>query len=129
MNTHRSLTYKRVLPRDLFNEAKLLKCAGKLVLLIEDHMAPPNLSYEYDTKQTDNFICGQDESNGAFFIKNVTFKLTDRLFDLVVYQNRNMNWNAYALYPDYTEIPVFNEKGDLTTDFIEHCIEVAHDGS
>ena len=30
------MTYRRVLPRDLFNEAKLLKCLGQLALIIHD---------------------------------------------------------------------------------------------
>lgn len=29
-------SYRRVLPRDLFNEAKLLKCLGQLSLMIHD---------------------------------------------------------------------------------------------
>jgi hypothetical protein len=30
------VTYQRVIPRDLFNEAKLLKCLGQLALLIHE---------------------------------------------------------------------------------------------
>ena len=32
------MSYNRVLPRDLFNEAKLLKCIGKISLLIHDNV-------------------------------------------------------------------------------------------
>lgn len=38
--------YFRVLPRDLFNEAKLLKCVGRLCLLIHDRTAPESLAFE-----------------------------------------------------------------------------------
>ena len=39
MNTQ----YERVIPRDLFNEAKLLKCVGLLVLKIHDGENPANV--------------------------------------------------------------------------------------
>lgn len=35
--------YQRVIPRDLFNEAKLLKCLGRLSLFIHDGKSPPIL--------------------------------------------------------------------------------------
>ena len=40
--------YTRVLPRDLFNEAKLMKCMGLLTLLIHDELIPDCLKFEYD---------------------------------------------------------------------------------
>ncbi len=42
-----SQEYTRVIPRDLFNEAKLLKCIGRLVLLIHDG-DHNNISFEHD---------------------------------------------------------------------------------
>lgn len=34
------MSYRRVIPRDLFNEAKLLKCMGQLALLVHDGKLP-----------------------------------------------------------------------------------------
>ena len=61
--------YKRVLPRDLFNEANLLKCIGKLTLLIEDGMIPWMI-YHYDGEQ---FGVYQNEGSGALFVGNISF--------------------------------------------------------
>jgi len=69
-----TITYKRVLPRDLFNESKLLKVLGYLTMWIDEGFdCMDGVSYVYDTSQTDNFICGQDQSDGSFFCKNIKF--------------------------------------------------------
>lgn len=44
----------RVIPRDLFNEAKLLKCLGALIIAIEDRKVNGlNLSIEFDGEAFD----------------------------------------------------------------------------
>ncbi len=40
------MPYHRVLPRDLFNDANLLKCMGRLIMLIDD-LRMENVSYTY----------------------------------------------------------------------------------
>jgi len=59
----------RVLPRDAFNDANLLKCIGQLTLLIEDGMIE-GLGYEYDGKP---FYIRQDVSDGSTFVENIRF--------------------------------------------------------
>lgn len=34
------MSYFRVIPRDLFNEASLLKCYGRLAILLDDMRSP-----------------------------------------------------------------------------------------
>lgn len=63
------MSYIRVIPRDLFNEADLLKCLGKIVLDIEDGKLPW-LSYHHDG---DAFNIVQNESNGAIYCANLQF--------------------------------------------------------
>lgn len=63
------MSYRRVIPRDLFNEASLLKCLGKIVLDIEDGKLPW-LSYHHDGEA---FTIVQNESNGALYCGNVQF--------------------------------------------------------
>lgn len=63
------MSYHRAVPRDLFNEANLLKCIGQLVLLVEDGKLPW-LSYHHDG---DAFNVEQNESNGALYVANVQF--------------------------------------------------------
>lgn len=62
----------RVLPRDAFNDANLLKCVGQLTLLIEDGLI--NLRYEYDGEP---FDIVQDESDGSTCVYNITFFTSD----------------------------------------------------
>lgn len=57
--------YTRVIPRDLFNEAKLLKCLGKLCILAE---STPGLTVTHDGEPFDIW---QDESSGGLFCLNV----------------------------------------------------------
>lgn len=59
---------KRVLPRDAFNDANLLKCIAHLTMLIEDGKI--QLRYEYDSKP---FDIQQDWTSGATFVANVKF--------------------------------------------------------
>ncbi len=60
------MTYHRVLPRDAFNEAKLLKCIGKLTLLIEDKYNTPKAASLIYAKsdpnigQMPNFYCDNE---------------------------------------------------------------------
>lgn len=63
--------YKRVLPRDLFNEAKLLKCLGRLCLLIEDDMC--KLEYDHDDEFAEGFVIGQLQECGGIYPLNLRF--------------------------------------------------------
>ena len=62
--------YTRVLPGDLFNEAKLLKCIGRLVLLIEDRESITGLTFQFDDAP---FNIVQDPSDGSIAIHNIRF--------------------------------------------------------
>ena len=121
----RTVTYKRVLPRDLFNESKLLKCAGKLICLIEDEVVS-NVLYEHDTTFTQNFIVGQDQSDGSFYLHNLTFYFRlpwpgDRVeLEFNVTQDKTQNWNVYAVHAFWNEeVRVFTEDGEPTAEFLE----------
>ena len=107
---YRLLTYKRVLPRDLFNESKLLKVLGFLTMWIEDQMDfMEGVSYIYDTSQTSNFICGQDQSDGAFFCKNVKFYLAlDVELEILVYQDKLDPFSAFAKVRDSEWVKVIH---------------------
>jgi len=64
------VSYHRVAPRDLFNESKLLKCVGKLVLLVENRDIP-GLQYNYDGEEP--FVVDQDPSDGSISVSNIVF--------------------------------------------------------
>lgn len=107
----------RVLPRDAFNDASLLKCIGKLTMLIEDGFL--DLKYEYDGEP---FDIRQDESDGSTFVRNITFYLTDadgrnsRLVGHKRPMNSRDNW-PLMLYFDGDEYYAFNEKGEYMPSF------------
>ena len=64
------MIYKRVIPRDLFNESKLLKCLGKITLLIHEKMIPGlNVNLEGEAS---GFIIQQGIS-GEIYCVNLQF--------------------------------------------------------
>lgn len=96
------MSYKRVLPRDLFNEAKLLKCLGQLALLIHDGKAPDGLSFEQDAMSCDGFDIDQDPFSGELYVDNLTL-----WFDLgedAIRINLSTHYNSRDSYPLVYEI-------------------------
>ena len=108
--------YIRVVPRDFFNEAKLLKCMGVLALAISDYKLPENIKIEIN------------ESGKPFEI------LLNEEFDLLVVSNYEVkingeeyivgtSYNSKSNFPfkvvDDEEILIFDENGKFTLDFIE----------
>lgn len=64
--------YTRVMPRDLFNEANLLKCLGKIVLLIENNAIPGLKVIGYDIDC--GFTIDQDPNDGSISVTNLSFR-------------------------------------------------------
>lgn len=112
------MSYTRVLPRDLFNEAKLLKCIGRLVLLIHDRQAPEGLNFYHDGRA---FDIHQDESDGSIFVTNVEFFMGDQFDENKLHFFTTLNSKApYPLYLNVNdeEAQVFTDAGDLTPEFL-----------
>jgi hypothetical protein len=108
--------YNRVIPRDLFNEAKLLKGVGRLVLLIHDGNNPSNVKFVHDGEPFE--IGLMDE--GYLSINNITFTINGKQIEIVSQYNATNNYTLIAYY-DYCEYVVFDEEGNYTTEFIEFC--------
>lgn len=104
----------RVLPRDAFNDANLLKCVGQLVLKIEDGEAG-FLTYEYDGEP---FDIRQNPADGSTTVDNVIFRVKDWQSWLVMCRPLNSRepWPLYCDYNDETYY-VFDEDGELTLEF------------
>jgi hypothetical protein len=95
--------YIRVIPRDLFNEAKLLKCVGRLCLLIHDGATPFPME-----------IALMDE--GALTITNLVVIVNGEAYRV------KTTYNSKAAYPlfmevDGDEVEVFTEHGDFSDEF------------
>lgn len=99
------MSYIRVLPRDAFNESKLLKCIGRLTLLIEDRKAP-DWSYEFDGEP---FQIEQDQNDGSVFIANLQFYRNGEPVALSTGLNSKAPWPLR----DENGESVFNDNGDL----------------
>lgn len=103
------MAYRRVIPRDLFNEANLLKCLGKIVLDIEDGKLPW-LSYWHDNEA---FNVVQDENSGAIYCSNIQFfagKKTLPCFTRPL--NSRDHWPLYLEMP-WDSLPVFDDHGNV----------------
>ena len=113
------MTYQRVIPRDLFNEAKLLKCLGQLSLIAHDGLHP-ELSLEVK-HHSERFDIEQRPQCGGLYA-NVRVWAGDT--PLVVYSA----YNSKSPFPllcetDDGEINVFEDDGSLTEDFKQFCLK------
>lgn len=110
-------TYQRVIPRDLYNESKLLKCIGRLVLLIHDGKEVNGMTFKHDGEP---FEIDQLEDDGALYITNLRFILKGKQLLFKSAYNSKANYPLY-LYFDYCEYLVFDEAGEYTDEFIDFC--------
>ena len=126
----KTLKYKRVLPRDLFNESKLLKVIGYLTMWIEDGMDwMDGVSYVYDDwnwfdQAANQFICGQDQADGSFYCENIKFYVAlDVELKITVIQEIGDAWSAFAQIGDSEEVriwkPVLNANPTVSSGFVE----------
>lgn len=107
--------YKRVIPRDLFNEAKLLKCLGQLSLLIHDGKAPAGLTA---THNGDEFRISQNSSDGSLMVTSeLDFYAGGYRLILSTPLNSRRPYPLTCLHPAADEVEVFQDDGSLSVDF------------
>ena len=111
------MSYIRVVPRDLFNEANLLKCLGRLYIVTE------RFSGVWFTEPAPGvgFHVEQDDSSGAIFCRNVTFYIGDQSTRLERPLNSRASWPLYLTEVgehDIDPVAVFTEDGELTPDMM-----------
>jgi hypothetical protein len=109
------MSYQRVIPRDLFNEANLLKCYGQLYLQLE-RLNIPGVELVHDGEM---FDIDQDPVDGSLFFENVRLWVHDEPQILFRQLNSREPW---PLYIDGTEAPepfaVFNDDGTLSEEML-----------
>jgi hypothetical protein len=110
--------YRRVLPRDLFNEASLLKCYGRLVIALEEK----GLSVRATLAETvKSFEILMRSSDGFLFVNNLPLTVGDRAFRLVRPLNSRGAWPLYAEAigdPNFESVDVFDDHGDLSPEML-----------
>lgn len=112
------MTYLRVIPRDLFNEADLLKCLGRLWILLDGlppghHAGFGRCDLDYDGAP---FHIEQDPADGSISVENLLFRINGNRWRLRRPLNSRAPWPLYADRHD-EEVSVFTESGELTAEF------------
>ena len=108
------MSYRRVIPRDLFNEANLLKCYGQIYLNLERvHGVNAELINDGEA-----FAVVQDESSGSLTLENVRLLINGEEQKLHRPLNTREPWSLYLTDPDDEEISVFGEDGSFSADML-----------
>lgn len=108
------MSYIRVLPRDLFNEASLLKCYGRLWIILDERRGH---SARFVTEDVDHFGIVQRQEDGSLFISNVEFTIAGRRYLLTRPLNSREDWPLYVEDIDDMDaepVEVFNSMGYLS---------------
>lgn len=112
--------HRRVIPRDFFNEGKLLKCMGVVALKIINNLVPNNIEMYFEEDGSAFNIVLNPENNFLELI-NYPIIINNRRFILGTRYNSKDNFPLYLTdYDDYLEVLVLNEDGNFTDEFIEH---------
>lgn len=109
-------TYLRVVPRDFFNEAKLLKCLGRLELLILDNEKPARdfkLTSEFDNEA---FNIVQDPNSGSISVSNYHVFVNGEELFLSTPLNSKANYPLIGIYKG-EEYYIFDEQGNFMPNF------------
>lgn len=103
------MSYIRVLPRDAFNEAMLLKCIGKITLLIEDGFLN-GWAYEYDGEA---FDIQQNQDDGSISIANISFTKNGEAVNLYTPLNSRRAWALVGDGNGYEMDYLFSDNGNF----------------
>jgi hypothetical protein len=112
------MSYVRVIPRDLFNESKLLKCWGQLSLLIHEGRGIRwPLRVENENTEERGFVIDLDHGYGGLFVHNLSLWMGERPFYLYVPINSREPYPLLLVDEDTDEEhTVFNEDGSLSNE-------------
>jgi hypothetical protein len=110
------MAYMRVTPRDLFNEANLLKCLGRLMILLDNLPASGHLAV-LDEGDGSPFDIQQDDSSGAIEVVNLPLRIGGQQYRLMRPLNSRQPWPLYAENYD-DAVSVFTDDGHLSGEFL-----------
>jgi hypothetical protein len=114
--------YVRVIPRDFFNESKLLKCHGQLTLNIHK-LNDFKVSEEFDNEE-EGFQIMQSDLDGSIFVSNYIFRVNGNELALSTPLNNKENYPmTFLYYSQKTDEEymgnVFEENGVFSEEFYE----------
>lgn len=115
------MTYLRVIPRDLFNEGNLLKCYGRLWILLDEtrgHNA--RLGDKDGDHSGEPFEVMQNEATGGITLVNLPFTIGGEVWRLERPLNSRETWPLYCINVESEdEIAVFDDDGRFTSEFVQ----------
>ena len=106
--------YLRVMPRDLFNEANLLKCYGALYIELEKIGKEGRLQHR---QQDYWWLVGQDEADGSLSVDNIELVVHGCIHHLFRPLNSRDPYPLYVRTSKEEEVSVFNDDGTLSDEF------------
>ena len=112
------MTYTRVIPRDLFNDANLLKCYGRLWICLENRFGP--FVRMDDLAGFGRFEIVQRPEDGWTYLDNLPITIRGEAYRLVRPLNSREPWPLWAERigdPDFEAVAVFDDAGNLSEDF------------
>lgn len=110
------MSYSRVIPRDFFNEAKLLKCYGQLSLAILDGKVPKGITIAIEETGESFEIALSDD--GSLYVSNYEILVNGCSTTFGTRYNSKRNYPFYCQHSDtLEEIEVFDENGEFTSEF------------
>lgn len=107
-------TYYRIIPRDLFNEANLLKCLGHLWIETE-RFQPGKVTMEHDGEA---FEVWQNGDDGTTRVANIAITINGKPYDAFRPLNSRRTWPLYLIGTDDHPIEVFQDDGTLTRELL-----------
>jgi CheY-like chemotaxis protein len=111
--------YMRVVPRDLFNEAKLLKCLGKIAIGILDGKLGKYRLTEKHTRPEKGFIILQNEDGDIMCDNYRVFKGNEEIY-LFTRLNSRAIWPLMTIDHHAEYIEVLDDNGKFTSEFLDY---------
>ena len=109
--------YNRVIPRDFFNESKLLKCLGNLT--IKNGELGTGIEIDENGESFDI----QLSDDGILFVSNYSFELNGVDLSFGTRYNSKSNYPLVLSYC-YEEVDVFDENGNYTSEFLQTISDI-----
>jgi len=115
--------YQRVVPRDLFNEAKLLKCLGKISIGILDGKLGKHLLTEKHTQEEEGFIILQNEDGDIMCDNYRVFKGKEEIYLFTRLNSRSI-WPLMTIDHRNEYIDVLDDEGKFTKEFLNYLASI-----
>lgn len=108
------MAYRREIPRDLFNEANLLKCYGDIYINLET-AGVRDVALVGDGAA---FDVQQDPGSGDLYLANVKLMVRGKAYRPSRPSNSRRAWPLYILDDDGEDIEVFADDGSFSSEML-----------